>query len=106
MVVNLIVLWNMIYIDAVLDQLRTEGHVILDEDVARLSPLGSRHSNMLGRYAFTIPEVSRAANFGRSTIPAPRTSTIPETTPYVGFPFRCYSAPYKAHHFPYAPGNP
>ncbi|MFC0206567.1 hypothetical protein [Novosphingobium soli] len=33
------------------------SHVILDEDVARLSPLGSKHINMLGRYAFTIPDM-------------------------------------------------
>ena len=57
LVVNLVVLWNTIYIDAAVSQLRAEGHVILDEDVARLSPLGSRHINMLGRYAFTIPDI-------------------------------------------------
>ncbi len=57
LVVNLIVLWNTIYIDAALDQLRAEDHVILDEDVARLSPLGSRHIDMLGRYALTIPDM-------------------------------------------------
>ena len=28
-----------------------------DEDVARLSPLGHVHINMLGRYAFTLPEI-------------------------------------------------
>ena len=57
LVVNLVVLWNTIYIDAAVSQLRAEGHVILDEDVARLSPLGSRHINMLGRYAFTSPDI-------------------------------------------------
>ena len=57
MVVNLVVLWNTVYIDAALDQLGAEGHVILVEDVARLSPLGFRHINMLGRYAFTIPDM-------------------------------------------------
>ena len=57
LVVNLVVLWNTIYIDAALNQLRAEGHVILDEDVARLSPLGTKHINMLGRYAFTIPDM-------------------------------------------------
>ena len=31
--------------------------MILDKDVARLSPFGSRHLNMLGRYAFTIPDM-------------------------------------------------
>jgi hypothetical protein len=39
--------------DAALDQLRAEG---FDEDVARLSPLSHEHINMLGRYAFTLPE--------------------------------------------------
>ena len=31
-------------------------HDVRDEDVARLSPLGFEHINMLGRYAFTLPE--------------------------------------------------
>jgi len=39
------------------NQLRAEGNVVLDEDVARHSTLGSRHINMLGRYAFTIPDM-------------------------------------------------
>jgi hypothetical protein len=29
---------------------------VRDEDVARLSLLGHEHINMLGRYAFTLPE--------------------------------------------------
>ncbi|SFU26784.1 Tn3 transposase DDE domain-containing protein [Paraburkholderia aspalathi] len=33
------VLWNTIYIEACLDQLRTEGYAIKDADVARLSPV-------------------------------------------------------------------
>jgi len=41
--------------DAALDQLRAGGHDVRDEDVARLSPLGFDHINMLGRYAFTLP---------------------------------------------------
>ena len=54
--VNVIVRWNTIYMDAALDQLRAGGHDVRDEDVARLSPLGFDHINMLGRYAFTLPE--------------------------------------------------
>jgi Tn3 transposase DDE domain-containing protein len=42
--------------DAALDQLRAGGHDVRDEDIARLSPLGFDHINMLGRYAFTLPE--------------------------------------------------
>ena len=56
-VVNLVVLWNTNYMDAVLDRLRADGHEVLAADVARLSPLGFKHINMLGRYAFTLPEM-------------------------------------------------
>ena len=56
LVVNVIVLWNTIYMDAALDQLRAEGFDVRSEDVARLSPLGFEHINMLGRYAFTLPD--------------------------------------------------
>lgn len=56
LVVNLVVLWNTIYMDAALDRLHAEGFDVRPEDVARLSPLGFKHINMLGRYAFTLPE--------------------------------------------------
>jgi hypothetical protein len=56
LIVNAVVLWNTIYMDAALNQLRNEGFQVLDEDVARLSPLGHEHINMLGRYAFTLPD--------------------------------------------------
>ena len=55
-VVNMIILWNTLYIDAALQQLRTEGFPVKPEDVARLSPLVFDHINLLGRYAFAVPE--------------------------------------------------
>ncbi len=54
--VNVIVLWNTIYMDAALNQLRAEDFDVRDEDGARLSPLGFDHINMLGRYAFILPD--------------------------------------------------
>jgi len=36
LVLNVIVLWNTIYMDAALSQLRTENYSVRDEDVARL----------------------------------------------------------------------
>jgi TnpA family transposase len=54
--VNIVVLWNTIYMNAVLAQLRREGYPVRDEDVARLSPLIYDHINVLGRYSFAIPE--------------------------------------------------
>jgi TnpA family transposase len=56
LVVNIIALWNTLYMEAVLTQLRQEGYPVLDEDVARLSPLSFEHINLLGRYIFTLPE--------------------------------------------------
>ena len=56
LVVNMVVLWNTIYMDAALDRLRAEGYEARPEDAARLSPLGHGHVNMLGRYAFTLPD--------------------------------------------------
>jgi TnpA family transposase len=56
LVVNMIVLWNTIDMDAALQQLRAEGFPVRDEDIARLTPLGHDHINRLGRYAFTLPE--------------------------------------------------
>jgi TnpA family transposase len=56
LLVNVVVLWNTIYMDAALNQLRTQGFDVRDEDVARLSPLGFDHINMLGRYAFILPD--------------------------------------------------
>ena len=53
LVLNAVVLWNTRYLDAVIEDLRGNGHPVRDEDVARLSPLGHAHLNCLGRYAFT-----------------------------------------------------
>ena len=54
LVVNAVVLWNTRYQQAALDALRAEGAEVRDEDVARLSPLGTEHVNVLGRYHFEL----------------------------------------------------
>ena len=56
LVVNVIVPWSTIYMEAALNQLRAEGFDVRDDDVARLSPLGLDHINMLGCYAFILPD--------------------------------------------------
>jgi TnpA family transposase len=56
LMLNMIVLWNTIYIEAALNQLRTDGYALKDADVARLSPLLHEHINMLGRYSFSVPD--------------------------------------------------
>jgi TnpA family transposase len=56
LVVNVLVLWNTLYMDAALAHLRRTGTEVKPEDVARLSPLGHEHINVLGRYSFALAE--------------------------------------------------
>lgn len=56
LVVNVIVLWNTCYMDAASSKLRELGQELKLEDLARLSPLGYKHINMLGRYYFSLAE--------------------------------------------------
>ena len=61
LVINILVLWSTQYMDLALTQLR-KGVEVRDEDVARLSPLGYGHVNLLGRYEFALPEsIARGA---------------------------------------------
>jgi TnpA family transposase len=56
LVLNMVVLWNTVYMEAALNKLRSEGFSMKAEDVVRLSPLLHEHINMLGRYSFSVPE--------------------------------------------------
>ncbi len=59
LVVNVLVLWNTSYMDAAIRHLRHQGYELKSEDIARLSPLGYKHINMLGRYQFALAEPLR-----------------------------------------------
>ena len=56
LVVNVMILWNTIYLDRALEHLRSQGRRIEPEDEARLSPLQHGHINVLGRYQFALSE--------------------------------------------------
>ena len=56
LVVNVIVLWNTCYMDSAISKLHATGTEMKAEDIARLSPLGFKHINMLGRYSFALAE--------------------------------------------------
>lgn len=56
LVLNAAVLWTTRYLDAAVEELRTlpaeeREHDVLDEDVARVSPLKHANLNVLGRYS-------------------------------------------------------
>jgi len=50
LVLNAVVLWNTRYLDAAINTLDDDR--LADDDIIRLSPLGSDHINLLGRYHF------------------------------------------------------
>jgi hypothetical protein len=52
LVTNLVVLWNTVYLQQVVQTLRAEGVEVRDEDLARLSPTRYEHINRLGKYTF------------------------------------------------------
>ncbi len=70
LVVNAIVLWNSRYMDMALQTLRAQGRKIDALDVGRLSPLGSEHLNLLGRYHFSLPQSLRGGALRKLRDPA------------------------------------
>ncbi|WP_331738870.1 Tn3 family transposase [Streptomyces sp. NBC_01276] len=56
LVLNAVVLWTTRYLDAAVTELQRAGHTIAEEDMARLSPLKTKHLNVLGRYAFAASQ--------------------------------------------------
>jgi TnpA family transposase len=56
LVVNVLVLWNTIYMNAALNHLRLQGIDVRKEDARRLKPFLRKHINFLGRYNFSISE--------------------------------------------------
>jgi TnpA family transposase len=53
---NAIVLWNTVYLQAAVEQLKIEGIEIKDEDLNFISPARFAHINPYGRYYFNLEE--------------------------------------------------
>ncbi len=56
LVVNVLVLWNTIYMDAAIERLRENSAGVDVDDVSRLSPLVHQNINFLGQYSFALSE--------------------------------------------------
>lgn len=56
LVTNAVIVWNTIYIAAVLEYLKQEGYPISEEDIAHLSPARFEHINPYGKYRFNLAE--------------------------------------------------
>jgi hypothetical protein len=60
LILNAITLWNTVYLDCALTELRAVGYPVLDADVERLSPYMRRHINFHGHYFFGLPDLGGA----------------------------------------------
>jgi hypothetical protein len=56
---NAVVAWNLKHIALLVEQLRAEGHIISDDDLALTSLLARRHINPYGRYHFDLTSFKR-----------------------------------------------
>src|SRR5664280_1713370 len=60
LVLNCVVLWTTVYLDAAVRQLKAQGYPVLDEDMARLSPFVCTHLGVHldhGTYGFVLPDL-------------------------------------------------
>ncbi|WP_369028348.1 Tn3 family transposase, partial [Nocardia farcinica] len=57
LVLNCVVLWNTVYLDRALAQLREQHYPVADADIARLSPFVRTHIGIDGHYSFHLPDL-------------------------------------------------
>jgi TnpA family transposase len=60
LVLNCIVLWNTVYLNRALAELRRQGFPVLDQDVPRLSAFVRHHISIDGHYSFHLPDLGGA----------------------------------------------
>lgn len=59
LVTNIIIVWNTIYINKAVEQLRAEGYPVDDEDLKHVWPTRFEQINVYGRYQFNLDEVRK-----------------------------------------------
>ena len=51
---NVVIVWNTRYIQAIIDQLQSEGYVVEESDLVHVSPCRFKHINKHGKYNFNV----------------------------------------------------
>lgn len=59
LVTNAIIVWNTVYTEQVLQQLKREGHSISDEDIKTIWPTRHLHLNVYGKYIFEVARIGQ-----------------------------------------------
>jgi hypothetical protein len=57
LVTNIVVVWNVVQMAKVVDELRLEGVTVKDEDLVRIWPTRFGHLNVIGRYHFDVGQI-------------------------------------------------
>ena len=55
---NIVLVWNTIYIQEILKELKNEGYEVNEEDFEHISPAPFEHINRLGKYNFKAAAVA------------------------------------------------
>ena len=71
-VVNAIIVWNTVYTQRVIDQLRAEGQLITTSELEQISPLPHQHINAYGHHSFNLA----GRPDGHRPLRAPATSPV------------------------------
>ncbi len=61
LVLNCVVLWTTVYLNAAITQLKAQGYPVREEDAARLSPFVRKHLGVHGTYSFAPPDLEPGA---------------------------------------------
>ena len=61
LVLNAVVLWTTVYLNAALEQLKAQSYPVREEDTARLSPFVRKHLGVHGTYSFALPDLEPGA---------------------------------------------
>lgn len=69
LVTNAIILWNTVYIERVVQQLRQEGYSFNDEDLKHIWPTRHAHVNVYGKYHFNLENIGKQRGFRAMRIP-------------------------------------
>ena len=71
LVSNIIIVWNAVYIEKAVEQLRKEEYTVDDEDLRRIWPTRHQHINVYGRYLFNIEEIRKLIKLRKLRQPSP-----------------------------------
>ena len=59
MVTNAVIVWNTVYMAAVVEQLQQEGYLVQESNLAHIWPTRYAHINVYGKYHFNLDEARR-----------------------------------------------